>query len=397
MGADMAQGSGSWLVIEELLERGEPAFVDDLRNFHDADRLAGFAAKWYADRRSSSRQLLFDYLNRPLNARHHEPLVKRLFKLAEAAGDDAVMARFLVLFDRAIRRVRRKRLSHSENRTCNTREAAQALLDQWVAEGAVTTNLFEFRGGFHVSALWHEERLGPPSRTTMPRGAKRRTYRNPRTGGRVESTKSQERMARQRLFSVHTRHYLRRRAWRYFRRLAKQHPDRYVPAVVEALKLYEDQDVADGLALLDNWALIHILFHYSPALIAKSNGWLPGPGHTLAELEPAPLHDELWRREPRYLLDLMKEARCRTVRRWVIHLIRRDATGTLALLSLDELLGLLAHDDEELVALASDALRKAPGVSDITVERWLQLLEAPNPAGLATLCGLAAPGDIVPR
>ena len=104
----------SWTLVEELLERGDPAFVDELRKVADADRLGAFAAKWYADRRPASRHLLFEYLDRPLNAFRHEALVKRLFKLAEKAADDEVMARFLVLFDRSVRRVRRKK-SHFES------------------------------------------------------------------------------------------------------------------------------------------------------------------------------------------------------------------------------------------------------------------------------------------
>ena len=79
-------GSGDWLVLEEKLERGDPSFVDDLRSFYDAEALASFAARWYADKRPASRRLLLEYLDRPLNAFRHEPLVKRLFKQAEAAG-----------------------------------------------------------------------------------------------------------------------------------------------------------------------------------------------------------------------------------------------------------------------------------------------------------------------
>ncbi len=75
--------SGDWLLIEELFERGDPAFVDALRQFDDAEVLGSFASRWFADRRPEARNLLFAYLDRPLNAFRHEALVKRLFKLAE--------------------------------------------------------------------------------------------------------------------------------------------------------------------------------------------------------------------------------------------------------------------------------------------------------------------------
>src|SRR5262245_52991317 len=92
--------NGSWPYAEELLERGDPAFVDEFRRITDADRLGDFAAKWLADRRPASRQRLLEYLNRPLNAFRHEALVKRLFKRAEQTEDDEVMGRFLVALDR---------------------------------------------------------------------------------------------------------------------------------------------------------------------------------------------------------------------------------------------------------------------------------------------------------
>src|SRR5262245_5344514 len=99
----------NWLVLEEMLERGDPAFVDALRDQTDADQLGKFAAKWFNDRRREARRLLLEYLERPLNAYRHESLAKRLFKLAEKAGDDEVMGRFLVALDRSVRRRQKKK------------------------------------------------------------------------------------------------------------------------------------------------------------------------------------------------------------------------------------------------------------------------------------------------
>src|SRR5262245_32514411 len=100
---------GDWLLLHELLERGDPEFVDRLRGIADADALGVFAERWYANPSPHARRLLLEYLDRPPNAYRHEALVKRLFKRAEAASDDAVMARFLVAFDRSIRRVLRRK------------------------------------------------------------------------------------------------------------------------------------------------------------------------------------------------------------------------------------------------------------------------------------------------
>src|SRR5262249_46675044 len=80
--------NGSWSLAEELLQRGDPQFVREVRRLTDAERLGNLAPVWYGDRRPEVRRLLFEYLDQPLNAFRHEALVKRLFKLAERAGDD---------------------------------------------------------------------------------------------------------------------------------------------------------------------------------------------------------------------------------------------------------------------------------------------------------------------
>jgi hypothetical protein len=366
--------------IEELFERGDATFVDQLRRVHDANFLGGFAARWFADRRPEARRMLRDYLSRPLNAYRHEVLVKRLFKLAEAAADDEIMGCFLVLFDRSLRRVKRKKY-HYESRLVEDRTTAQALLSQWESEGSEGAGIYELgrgipRNRFHVWCRWSEDAIILPRNTTMPRAEGLEAAR--------------EWLERFRLFSVHTRHYLRRRAWRYFREMGKRHPQLYVRAVSSALKQYEDVDVADGLALLDNWGLMHILFHHSPALVSKTHGWTLAPERTLAELRPAPIYEPLWQASPRAVFDLLKEARCRPVRQWAIHFIRRDPAKFRETAALEEWLGLLFHEDAEAAALAAEMLRDAPGLGDLSLERWLQLLETPNATALEVLCELIA-------
>jgi hypothetical protein len=448
--------SASILTAEELFERGDPSFVDEIRRVVAADELGAFGAKWIKDRRAVAREFLFDYLDRPLNAFRHESLVKRLFKLAEAAGDDAVMARFLVLFDRSVRRTKKQHVVRREHRMLDDRQQAQALLNQWTAEGAENPYLSDSGGRYLVwanwwpksqrwereyvpteaearalarrwmnegaksptiqdsggrytiSATWRGEKIRVPSSTQMPRGKKVWEYRDPRTGKMVEFTdlqrlgvSSQEdlnnphsnarsRLERFRLFSVHTRNYLRRRAWRYFRNLGKEHPKRYVAGVVEALKNYTDNDVKDGLALLDNWGLMHFLFHNSPVVVAKVNGWTLAPGRSLGELTSAPIYDELWAESPRALLDLIRDAKARPVRQWAVRLVRENSKEYLSHLPLEELFALLSHADEEVVMLAAEMLRLAPGLEKLPLDRWLALLETPTPAAIEAVCELMA-------
>lgn len=374
----MPGGGDVWPISRELLERGDPAFVDRLRAITDADALAQFAEQWYDDRSPGARRLLLAYLERPINAYRHEAFVKRLFKRAEAAGDDAVMARFLVAFDRSIRR-------------------------------AVRLRALGIGGELQVSRMRNVLMIVTPRGTTMPRGDLRRYFafnpearrfepiRAPDWVGKLRLDQYANRDAvkppeskrpeleRFRLFSLPTRRYLRRRAWRHFRKLGKTHPARYVEAVVEALALYEDADVVSGLALIDNWGLIHALFHHSPVLEAGPRGWKLAKGRSLAELEPAPIYEEAWRAAPRSMFELLARARCRPVRQWALRMLRRSADVVRAAVGVEDIIGLLAHHDAEAVALALEWLRGAGDVSSLPPERWVAVLETANPGALEPL------------
>jgi hypothetical protein len=407
----MARGgtSGDWLLAQELFERGDPAFVDELRRVDNAESLGAFAQRWLADPRPEARAFLFEYLDRPLNAFRHEALVKRLFKRAEAAGDDELMANFLVVFDRCVRRSRSSK-HHYEAREFDTLREANELAEAWRGQGFASVNVWQnWRKKYQVYGTWFEPTVVVPRTTVMPRGAPRQTYGwdpdarkyltfsvpdwvlklklDQMTFRRRDRVPDQSRkdLLKFRLFSMATRNYLRRRAWRYFRKLGRRQPERYVAAVSHALILYRDEDVADGLALIDNWGLVHILFHFSPALVADERGWRVAPGQSLAALEPAPMHATLWAAAHRALVDLLLKARCRPVRSWATRMIRRDLAAVAAVIPLEERLGLLGHDDSEVVALAADLIRDDPGLKEIPPERWLALVEGASPASLEVL------------
>ena len=196
-----------------------------------------------------------------------------------------------------------------------------------------------------------------------------------------------KKLERFRLFTPETRRYLRRRAWRYFRRLGRRQPDRYVPAVVGALMRYRDEDVADGLALLDNWGLVHALFHHSPVLephrrVAAGRGAIAGGAGT------RPMFVTLSARRPRAFVDLLAGAACRAVRQWASRMIRKLRDAVVAVVSLEGWLGLLGHDDPEVAGLAAEMLRSAGGLDAIPPARWLALLDHPNPAALEVLVEL---------
>ncbi len=398
-------GSGGVGLSMELLERGDPAFVDALRAVHDADALAEIAGPWYEDRRPASRRLLLEYLERPLNAFRHEALIKRLFKRAEAEADDEVMARFLVLFDRSIRRARVKRHRH-EQRTMATSQEAEELRRTWEDVGYTQVHSW----GVSVSGFRPHEVVISPRGTTMPRGRMVDDRRWHPSGKQLvpdwavrlkldwmgefdradirQVPSVLEKLKRFRLFSVATRKYLRRRAWRYFRYLGKGHPGRYVAAASGALALYRDEDVSDGLALLDNWGMVHILFHRSPELLARAGGWAVAPGRSMAGLAPAPIFEPLWAEAPGAVVGLLGRARSRAVRRWAIRRIEADPGPHRAALAVEGWVDLLGHDDPEVVGLAAEVLRTAEGLDSLGVDRWLALAESANPAAMERVCEL---------
>ena len=167
-----------WQRVEALFVDGSPEFVPAIRAHADPDDLAKFAATWHADTRPVSRELLHRYLDEPMNAVRHEPLVKRLFKLCEASGDDVTVGRFLVAFDRFVRhRVTVKKRYRFDN------------VRGWGREVTAT-----------------EEDIFSSVFDPMPRQkwSVRQVQSGPMKAGKL------------RLFSTKTRNYLRRRAWRVF-------------------------------------------------------------------------------------------------------------------------------------------------------------------------------------
>ncbi len=398
---------GRWLVIEELLERGDPAFVDELRRIVDADALGAFAERWIKDRRSSSRRLLFAYLDGPMNAFRHNALVKRLFKLAEAAGDDALMARFLIFFDRSVRRQLAKR-SRRETRTVATLAEAETIQTAWRRAGNDNVGIYmTWRGEYQVWRQWIEEGIRTPPGSAMPQGKQKEVYDRRGIKSSVSDWNLKLYLFRQRyrepsdipehllnrflplrLYTVPTRNYLKRRSWRYFRKLGKQNPERYVPAVTEALLRYKNDDTPDSLALLDNWSLIHILFHHSPVLVSKPNGWRVASGQSLSRLKAAPIYEPLWANAPRALFQLMAQSPCQAVRSWAIQMIERHQATVAAAISLEEWLDLLGNEDGAVAALAASCLRANPRLSEVSAERWLALTESANPSSLEILVEL---------
>lgn len=363
---------GSFALVEELFARGDPAFVAEIRKVHDADRLAGFAARWLADQRPVAQQLLFDYLALPLNAFRHEALVKRLFKGVEKANDHELMGAFLVAFDRSIRR-QRKTITRYKHDSFASRGLAEQQQRKWADEGYEIGPVNEYSGWFHFYATKREEVIVAPP-CTMPREMPRLRLHDWRGNEPVSDQLRASYEKRFVLFSVPTRRYLRRRAWRYFRKLGKINESNYRDAAVAYLKRYTDADVDSDIHLLDNWGLVHTLFHHSPALVHPAKGFELAEGKTLADLTPAPSFPRAWINSPEPLFDLMTSAPSRTVRQWALVMLKSHQQSWLHSRPVDVLLKLTDHADPNVAALGFDLLEAHSELASVPIEAWLARL-----------------------
>ena len=359
---------GSFALVEELFARGDPAFVAEIRKVHDADRLAGFAARWLADRRPAARQLLLDYLSLPLNAFRHEALVKRLFKGVEKANDHELMGAFLVAFDRSIRRQRKTVTRYQWNNSSSLAEAQQRQ-QEWASAGYDCGPIQNYSGRYYIHATKREQVIVAPA-CTMPRPPRDSSRRIDSIPDNLRSL-YEDRFV---LFSVPTRRYLRRRAWRYFRKLGKSDLQQYRNAAIAYLKRYTDADVDSDIHLLDNWGLVHTLFHHSPALVHPAKGFELAEGKTLADLTPAPRFPEAWINSPEPLFDLMVEASSRTVRQWALVMLKTHQQSWLRERPVDDLLKLVDHADPNVAALGFDLLGSHADLASVPVEAWLARL-----------------------
>ena len=348
--AASGQTTGSMLLVEEYFAREDGRFLAELRRVNGPAALAGFVEKWKRDARPWARAQQLAYIALPLDCPGHEPVVKRLFKQADHAGDDEWMAAFLVAFDRLVRRRRRKRTRYD-----------------WQSR-----------------SQWEEISIELP-RNTIPRDGGRKA-RNPRTGEKIYLPIRVPKNGR--LFSHRTRYYLRRRAARYFRKLGRAHPERYVAAVCRALKLYQDADLKQGEDVLECWGLLQLAFRRSPVLQFGAARVSVRKGESLAQLEPAPRYEALWQAASagQELLALVGEASSRLVRQWAVQLLRREHLARLTNLDIEDIFRLLNSPHEDIQQLGAELLLGSTNAAKLTIDEWLRLLDVENPTILASIC-----------
>ncbi len=349
MSPSAKQPGGSRLLVDECFQTQDDRFLEALGDLHAPKALAGLADRWKQDPRPWARAQAIAYLAQPLDRLGHNVVVKRLFKHAEQAGDDELMARFLVAFDALVRRVRKTRWHHD----------------------------------WRANETWSEEVLATP-RNTLPRERTREV--DPLMGREREVPSVIPPSGR--LFSYRTRYYLRRRAWRYFRRMGYQRPQDYVEATARALAVYRDEDLAQGENILDSWGLMQACFRGHDALEFGATSIRLREGRSLSELSPAPRFAHLWQQPDAavVLLSLLSGAESRLVRVWAMQLLKREHAGRLAEMTAEEILCLLAHDDEEVQQFGAELLLDCPELGKMPAATWLKLLQTKSTLALEAIC-----------
>ncbi|MBK8093456.1 MAG: hypothetical protein IPK32_16115 [Verrucomicrobiaceae bacterium] len=337
------------LLAEEQLSAGADAFLDTIRSMDQPKMLASLAEKWKNDPRPWARTMIQRYLELPLDKQGHQVVVKRLFKAAEARGDDAAMARFLVVFDRLVRRVRKM-----------DRKWDQA-----------------------TRTIIKSEILATP-RDVMP--VLEYSTRSPMTGKMI--TVKPPVKPKHRLFKYRTRYYLQRRVWRYFRKLGFKDGPHYLTAIVPALAGFADADLAAGEHLIDSWSLMHALHGESEAVEFSNLRASLKEGRTLADLRPEPSFSRHWRSASGVTaaLELVIAAQSRLVRIWALAWHRELAKMIAAAPTAEILTRMLGHADEEVQSYGAELLANCAEAANWPLETWLVLLKNENPKVAQLLC-----------
>ncbi len=344
----------SSLLLEECFTAGDDRFLAEWIQFTSPEFLIRFLERWLADTRSWARQQIILYLRQDLNLPGHEVVIKRLCRHFHKSADHEMMAHFMVAFDRLVRR-RRLPTSRSDPATrphkraeCLFAKPNKTVRDQ--TGRSAEYGIGPFKGKF-----------------SLPDIVNRRENR---------------------LFSHRTRNHLRRKVWRYFRWLSYRDASAYLSSMMSAITQYHDADFAAGENILDNWSLMHVCYFHSDLLKFSAAHTNLLPGNSLADLSAAPYQSELWQSPEAFdqLLRIVTDAHSSLVRVWAMELLQRDHQIAAQRIDTGLLLRLLSHNDSRVRQFASDMFEQHPGLSNLPLATWLELLNQCDPSLLSMLC-----------
>ena len=343
------------LAVQQLRDE-DAGFLQTLGSITNVSMLQPIAAEWKTQPGAWAAAQKRAYFRQPLARPGHQTVVKQLFKQAEDDDDRALLADCLVAFDRLVRYERTK---WGELRLDSAQQPVR--LKSWQKDGDTYHQAQFRRGEWFDSASEGTWEYVPSPNLPGP------------------------------LFGSPTGQYLRRRAWRSFRRLGFQQPAAYVDAIVPALAAYRDADLQQGEDVLESWGLMHICFGQSDALWKSQRHIRLKRGAELSTLAPAPDFEPLWQTPAagESLLRLVERAEASLVRTWSRQMLDRHHGGLLEALPTSRLVGLLDHADPLIVTWASELLERSQSLDELAVDDWVALLRTSNPDLLFRLVRLA--------
>ncbi len=341
----------SKIFLDELFAGRDAEFFRYVRRVDSPSLLQYVVERWKQAPADWARAQTIAYFDEPLDCPGHELVVKRLFKDAEERGDDKVLAACTVTFDRLVRRKRRRGYRYDPS-------AQQYMQQEYLAS--------------------------PRDQIPQLPNAKDRRWSGLDTASYIAYFNRKAK----RLFSYRTRYYLRRRAWRYYRRMGYQQPDRYVRAVATFLKRYTDSDFAQGENILDNWSMLHACYFHHDALRFTDAKAALVEGRSLAELTPAPYHDALWQQTEAFdvLIDLLGNAESSLIRLWALEYLNQHHRALVSSLTPQRLMPLLNHADERVQNFAAEAFSQLENLGSLGIDDWLALLKLSSISTLTLIC-----------
>lgn len=341
--AGAADKPASLVLIDELFEAGDDRFLAEVLACTADGKLKSLAPKWYADRRPWARTMLLAYVEDGCDRPRHRVLVKALLNLAEEREDDELMAALLHAFDRMVRHESQTRTGYDWRSGQRTTYRILKQVNPPRSRGAAAYKLWSHKGDRRFAAPY---------------------------------------------FTLATRRYLRRRAYRFFRLLGHRDPDRFFKGAMMALARYRDADLERPEHILDCYGLVSLLHHHSDILERSSHRVRVVHGRTLAELEPAPVHPDAWRGRVEPMLRLLLRADCLFVRRFLVRWLEREEPAGLRGIDARKLRPLLSSGYPDVRAFAARLLEGASGLGALPVVDWLELLELDDPEVIAVVCRL---------
>lgn len=330
------------MVLEELLDAGDPRFWDELLKAREPppkvtkphtplprSKLTGFADKWVKHPSDFARRMLLRYVDDGCDRLGQRPLVRRLLALAEERKDHELLAHFVVAFDRLV--VFKKKNKYDYD--------VRQMLPKLV-------------------------RVVPSDRDMRRRG-ERRPY--------------------PKLFTGRTREYLRRRALRPIRMMGYRDAGAFITSALEVLALYEDRHLDTPEKLIASYSLLRILHARSDVVASDGRRIGVRAGKQLAQLTPAPMHPDAWAQSFERIFEALPQVRALFVRRQLATYLRREHADALTALDLLRLRPFLRSSYADLAALGAELLARSKGGESLPVKEWLALAEIDDPTALAAV------------